>query len=386
MQYKLKTWQMIDFIKLKINTPDINAIRNNSLLQWDQLANEGTGEVKELTAQYYGITFKITANKYLEITGSLHKHFNTIRGNGSQNYNDFNHSDLTQAVRSISETFALNPEQCKVENIEFGVNILCPVEVNKVLHSAINHRGQPFTREYGEKKRFRECIHQRYIVKIYNKGLQFDRPEKILRFELKVLKMEQIRGTGLNTLADILEPEILTALGQELRENFNEILFYGLEIDLNRLNTRERLVLSEGRNAQYWTDLKKENRNVYKKRRERFISLVAKYSSFNIPDMIGKKVSEKWVELQGSKSKTLPILTGGQTLPILTGGFTHINRSGKGLICHLSQNEVSQSKEQRKTISARVWKPFHLVPVYRSKTNDLLEFLDLTTGKRVKTV
>ena len=376
---------MIDFIKLKVNRPNIIAVRNNTLLAWDQTANEGTGEVKELTAEYYGIKLAITANKYLEISGSLHKHLNAIRGNGLQNYNDFNYSDLSQVVQSLCLAFELDPEQCKLENIEYGVNIICPVEANKVIQAAINHRGQPFTREYGEKKRFRECIHQRYIVKIYNKGLQYDRPENILRFELKILKMEQLKGTGLNTLEDITKPEILTALGKELRENFAEILFYGLDINLNNLNTRDRLVLSEGRNAQYWTDLKKENRNVYKKRRERFIALVQKHSSFNISEMIGQKILEKWIELLGVKKKTLPILTGGQTLPILTGGFTHINRSGKGLICHLSENEVTESLEQKKVISVREWKPDYRVPVYDSKTGSLIEFLDLTNGKRTKT-
>jgi|GEM_PF-4321921 len=381
---------MIDFIKLKINRPNIIGIRNNNLLAWNQTTNEGTGEVKKLIAEYCEMQFTITANKYLEISGSLHKYWNATQGNllpdgRSHNYNDFNYPDLSQAVQSLCLSFELDPEQCKFENIEYGVNISCPVEVNKVVEAAINHQGKHFSYERNSKKSITKCTHQRYVIKIYNKGLHFEQPEKILRFELRVLKMEQLKGTGLNTLAGITKPEILTALGKELRENFAEILFYGLDINLNNLNTRDRLVLSEGRNALYWYDLKKGNRNTYNKTRQRFITLVQKHSSFNISEIIGKRIIEKWIELLGAKRKTVHNLTGGQTLPNLTGGGTQSNLYSMGVNCSLQENEVTESLEQKKVISVREWKPDYRVPVYDSKTGSLIEFLDLTNGKRIKT-
>jgi len=65
---------MIDFVKIKVLNPDIPRIRDNLRLEWDQRTSERTGEVKEYTARFHGITFEIKNNQYLNISGSLHKY------------------------------------------------------------------------------------------------------------------------------------------------------------------------------------------------------------------------------------------------------------------------------------------------------------------------
>lgn len=387
---------MIDFIKINVKNPDISAIRGNQLLQWDQLADEGTGEVKEYTAQYRGVSFRITANKYMDISGSLHKYWNEMNQRGSQNYNDFRYPDLVEAVRSLTETFDLRPDYCLIQNIEFGVNITPPIPVNEILKAAINHRLKPFTTEYGATKRFRECEHQRYIIKLYNKGLQFDQPGQILRFELKVLKMIELEKYGIGSVADILDIEKLDRLGRELTDNFREILFFGIDIQLDQLSNRDRITLSEGRAPQYWEELKKRDKNIYGKRRERFIELVKRHTTFDISENISDLIMKKWIDLSRSEQKTLHQLTGVQkkkTLHQLTGGSTLINPSGKGL---LNVNFEKQATDEKGDIlerlkndptgvvwSGRRWSLKHYVPVL-SPEREVISFMDLSTGFRVE--
>ena len=138
---------MIDFIKIRIFNLDISGIRNPDRLEWLQRTNERTGEIKEYTAMFHGLTFQIIDNKHLNISGSIHKHRNTITGLGDQNYNDFNFSNLIQVVNAFCKTFDLVPDQCILENFEFGVNITPPIRVNEILRSVINHKGKPFNRK-----------------------------------------------------------------------------------------------------------------------------------------------------------------------------------------------------------------------------------------------
>jgi len=369
---------MIDFIKLKIQNPDIQAIHENPLLEWNQLTNECTGQIKEYTAEYHGLTFRITVNKYLSISGSLHKHWNSITGRGLQNYNDFSFNDLTKTVNTLCQSFNLDSNQCKLENVEFGVNITPTIPANKILKAVINHRLQPFTRDYSNNKRFREAIHRQYFIKIYNKGLQYEQPKNILRFEVKVIKMEFLKNFGITTLSDIIDNDKLISLGKELRDNFRDVLFYGIDLPVNSLNLNERVVLSEGRNPQNWIDLKNGNRNTYNQRRKRFIELVTRYSTFNISENIGKMITEKWNELQFKLPEIIHNLTGG-TIPHYTQLDPLHDRSN--CVTPIFKVENFSGEVLIKTNGRRCHEQ-HLIPVYHFSTGKLIEYLDLETGQR----
>lgn len=342
---------MVDFIRLRIEKPDISAIRSNVLLEWQETTNEKTGEIIECKAEYNGLTFRIIVNKYCYIAGSLHKFWNIINGSGLQNYNDFSLPDLSLIIQNICTSFDLVPDNCIIENIEFGVNIISPIPVYQVIQAVINHKLKPFTREYSEKKRFRECEHYQYIIKVYDKGLQFDQSENILRVEVKVLKMDFLKKKNIriNSLSDLSDLQKLSELGRELRDNFNEILFYGIGISSDNLPNRERIVLIEGQLAQYWVDLKNSDRNLYNKRRVRFIDLVHKYTTFDIPLNVGNAITEKWNELQTRTPQTLHNMTGG-----INSDNTQYDRSSIGSYCvNLDINNQTLCKVCGKDLAGR---------------------------------
>jgi len=317
---------MIDFVKIKVLNPDIPRIRDNLRLEWDQRTSERTGEVKEYTARFHGITFEIKNNQYLNISGSLHKYWNSLNGRGEQNYNDFRFEDLPGTIFEFCKMFDLVPGSCILENLEFGVNVSPTIPANEILRSVIDHKGKPFTNEYSENKRFRECERQRYIVKIYNKGLQYNQPGNILRFENKTIKMTHVKETGITTMQDLLDPGKIERLGVILLDNFNELLFYDYTIPLNGLSASKRLILTQGQTPAYWIDLKETNPANYYKKRHRFKDLVKKHGTRNIQEIVGSLISQKWNELLKTDPKTLQELTDPAKNDI-----TGINRSDKGL-------------------------------------------------------
>lgn len=313
---------MIDFVKIRVKNPDIQKIRDNTRLEWEQLTKERTGEIKEYRAIYHGLTFEIVNNQYLNISGSLHKYWNSSQGGGEQNYNDFNFSNLTGTIDKLCLSFDLSPENCILENIEFGVNVSPRLHVKDVLKSAILHKSEPFTQEYTKNKYFRECERQRYIIKIYDKGLQYGRPVNILRFENKIIKMAHIQETGVQSLADLLDPAKLQRLGVILASNFNDILFY----DYTITKDIERPLMTQGQAPAYWLNLFETDPNNFYKRRIRFKELVKKHGTQDIQEIVGVLITQKWNELLNSMPKILQKLTGVENSDI-----TEINHSDKGL-------------------------------------------------------
>lgn len=312
---------MIDFIKIRIINPDIPGIRDNNRLDWVQRTNERTGEIIEYRATFSGLTFQIIDNKYLNISGSIHKHWNAINDRGEHNYNNFTLLDLTRVIIDLLKRFDLIPDKCIIENFEFGVNISPPIPVDEILHSVINHKGKPFIRKQSQKMNFLECEHSQYYIKIYNKGLQFDQGN-ILRFEIKTRKMEFVRPANIVTLSDIMNPGNLTQLGTILTGNFSDILFYDYTIQETEINVRERLILTQGQNPMFWTDYKKTNPDNYFKKRNRFLDLVKKHGKQDLQEILFPLIGQKWNELLTINPETLQELTGvsEKTLQELTGG------------------------------------------------------------------
>jgi len=300
---------MTDFIKLRILNPDIPRIRNNPRLEWEQTTRERTGEIKEYTAKYNGLTFEIINNQHLNVSGSLHKFWNSINGRREQNYNDFRFSDLAGVIIDFCELFNLVPGSCIIENFEFGVNVSPGIPTAEILRSVINHKGKPFERRKTERMYYLECVHWQYYLKIYDKGLQYDQGN-LLRFEVKTRKMEIVRTAKIHTLSDLLIPFNYKRLGVILSKYFSEIMFYDYTIPDTGINARDRLILTQGMNPAFWETYIKTNPDNYYKKRDRFKDLVTRYGKQDISKIVGKLVSQKWDDLLKTDLETLQKLTG----------------------------------------------------------------------------
>ncbi|MCF6366400.1 MAG: hypothetical protein L3J35_09385 [Bacteroidales bacterium] len=302
---------MIDFIK-SLNIPlNISELLNNTYLEFNALVSEKTGEINEnrYIAEHKNLKFEIITNKYVNISGSIHKYHNS----GKHNYNDFNLYDLFLTIRELNERFKINPFLTPLNNVEFAVNIKTPFNPKTYIRqNIISHKGTPASvKTFKGNGYLKEFEHSQYYIKIYDKGLQFNRPDNIFRFEIKVMKMEYLQTIGINTLADLLNIEKLQNLGKNLDKVFSELLIID-KIDTKILTAKEKEIYQNGTNPMFWERLKPNSKDYengnetprYKKDRKkyyyelnRFKSLIKKYNLNQSQKEISKLIVNKWNNL-----------------------------------------------------------------------------------------
>lgn len=242
---------MIDFIKIECLRVTPEFIQNTDL-EFLTLTNCRTGEVHEKReATKEGLTFTIL-NSNVGLKGSLHNYFNK----GLHNYNDFGYCDLIEVLKRLENIYQIRPDT-QINSIEIGVNILVQKNPNLYLNSFVFHKGQPFTMESKKFKTFRNCTHQRFIIKVYDKGKQFKLGKNIhlLRFEIHISRMEHLKPFGINTLNDLKNLSKFKLLGNELLKIFDEITICDLDCKPGKLSQRDNDLFLNGQNTNFWSNL-----------------------------------------------------------------------------------------------------------------------------------
>ena len=302
---------MIDGTKI-LNLPVIiEELLNNRYVSFPIHVNEKDGEILDYTrfAEYKDLTFSIKNNN-VKLNGSLHKYHN----NGIHNYNDFHFSELIDVINDISTKFSIPIERTYLNNIEFGVNIEIPFTTDELFKSIICYKETPFQKFNIIGAKGIECERPKFIIKLYDKGFQNDLTSNLLRFEIKVIKMQFLKqkNVKIQTLHDLLNINELNKLKTILADVWNDILFYDYSINETDLNARERLILSNGRNPKYWENMHPDSKNFiggatddeYKKQRKKYYRDMDNYkkclsvhSSSNIQKNISELIIRKCDEL-----------------------------------------------------------------------------------------
>ena len=347
---------MIDFVKIATNDLLKRELLNNDLLEFSAPVNLKTGVVNEvrIQAKYQKLKFEIVearAADYINVNGSLHKYWHNGR-----NYTDYTFSDLLNTLIDLHSKFNVNPFEAVLHNVEYGVNISPPLSTKLVLNNLVSFKGRPFDAMHRTQGKSigKDCYNQRYAVKIYDKGKQCQLTNDLLRVEVKVLKMEQLKNAGIETLSDLLDIDKLQQLGLNLRATFDDLLYYDTSINLDELKPRERQILMDWRNPAYWVELKESKPKTYDYQRRRFREITAKYSKDNQQKKISELVTEKWNELLIVDSKTLAKLTAFlQQFPEYK--FSLINLSNSKLITpSLTPSVRRYCKSCKRDITAQV--------------------------------
>ncbi len=247
---------MIDGIKTYDLKTDPQKLIENPYLDghWRTTINSDAEPLYDF-AEYFGLNFKLKHGK-IRLQGSVHKYRNA----GRHNYDDFRAVDVAEVVRELSERFEIDTAKTLLNNVEFGVNVVLPFGVNVVLDNLIVYKGQPFNFIEEEKMNYYQCKRAKFIIKIYDKTKQFDLPNNVLRFEIKVTAMQYLetKGIKLRYLSDLLNMEIYEPLGNILTEVYEEILFGDNTINKSDLTTKERQIYSDGSNPKEWKPQKGE--------------------------------------------------------------------------------------------------------------------------------
>jgi hypothetical protein len=286
---------MYDFHKVEILNMPINAILKNPYLKIIGEHDGKSFEVDEskVLGSYLGIPkfCKVQNNRYIDMQFSFHKLFN----GGDHNYNDFTITDFFLVLKDLTDKFEINPFQAILHNIEFGVNITLPIKVETFLNAFINFKGKDYDREtFNRNGLLLRFNAGQYEVKIYDKGKQYGLGENILRFEIKVTKMQFLRSKGINirNYSDLLNPLIIEKLSNLLLNVFNQIVIYDTSININKIkNKRDKMKLLLGKNPLEWLEI--QNSNNYKSKRKIFRELNLKYGTVNMQSVVFDLLVEK---------------------------------------------------------------------------------------------
>jgi len=308
---------MIDGIKILHLFVNIKELLNNNLLLFPLPFNEPTGEIlnRARTSINRGLIFTIKNNN-VKLNGSLHKYWN----NGMHNYNDFYFIDLQKTVNEITIKFNIDAVNSILNNLEFGVNIHIKQEPEEVFKNIINYRGEPFHPFTIEGAKGIECITDNFYIKIYNKSYQYKQPGYILRYEIKVKKMNFFNNNkiNINSLSDLTAHSKISKLKRVLISVFNEILFTDYSINPDKLTPSNRLILSYGNNRQYWVNLKPKskdfingnknkdyisNRKKYYRVLDKFKTLIKEHSTGTLQKDISFLIEKKCNDLLNENYK-----------------------------------------------------------------------------------
>ena len=325
---------MIDFLKYEIIDTSITYIEGNPILDFHSKVNLSTGELGSYSNAYYkGLEFKkyqpTRANPIgrLTVEGSLHKFWN----NGAHNFNDFGVDEVGQAIKELSDTFQIQMNNCRLINLELGVNINPPMKTKSVLQRCIMHKRDllksVYTKDEGN---YIQSQKQRHVIKLYDKKTHyvnqgFKIKDEIMRVEIKFSKMYQLNQLGIITLHDLLMFDLSSFKAHLLRE-WDNVLFYD---DEALIGTKNEHSYSSGL---YWQNL---NNELFKYHRKNLKKIVSNNPN-NIHKVIRNLIAEK-VDCLTDKTTNINHLY----IPLLKGVYDTKDRR----FCKVTGLNISMQRE-----------------------------------------
>jgi hypothetical protein len=292
---------MIDFTKIAIKCHDLRLrLLNKKELVFVSIKNKQV-------AQHKNLTITLHDSGRVEVCGSLHKYWN----GGLHNWNDFGRLDLWDVVRELCDWLEIEPQAARLHNIEFGVNLLVAFEPTEFLRGLLTYKDESFVRTAVNGSGFyKQSKKTQFIIKAYDKGKQYQRPDHILRFEVKVIKMEYL--PMVQTLADLMDSNKLTTLGALLADAWGECIVVE-KLDLKQLTKPETKTYQLATDARTWDNLDRVGRF---RLRTNYTAIVERYANGGRKAEVTKLIETKWAELLAIP-KTCNVLTDFQNAEMI---------------------------------------------------------------------
>jgi hypothetical protein len=314
---------MIDFISVELLESSLTeSLLNNPLLNFTIPLNEETGEINpnnkyysKKIASYNSLTFVLIENirdksKKIHLKGSIHKFHNK-----GHNHTDFNLNHLKTALNSLKTQFNISLDKSIVHSLEFGVNILTPIECSSLLNDLVYYTNtKPKEDNFLNNGQLIRFDKNQYRLKLYNKSLQYFKlgildyyDNQLLRFEIHVDKMQYLQSKQIKiySLEDLLNIDYLNKLGQLLYETFSKIILYDSRLKTDVLKTKDKQFIQDLSNPKKWDKISQDKRPKYYQRQlKKFRSLINSNTPDNLQLITANKISDKWIEL----SKNVPFL------------------------------------------------------------------------------
>jgi hypothetical protein len=289
---------MIDSIKtLNLSTNLSKLEKNEDLAKyWKTTVRNDSGEILEGSVKFNGLIFSVKKG-VCSLNGSLHKYQN----HGLHNYDDFTAVDVAEVVLDIERRFDVDINATELNGLEWGANVVLPFAVNRVLDNLITYKGVPFREGDGKDMEYYECKLTYFKIKVYNKGKEFKLPENVLRFEIKVMKMQYFerKRITLKYFSDLLNRDIYEPLGNILTEVFEGILFGDNTLNESKLSDKEVKIFLRGNNPKTWKTPKgeTERKRLYRLEKSYKEVLERHSTGVNVQRVVSELIKNKWSEL-----------------------------------------------------------------------------------------
>jgi hypothetical protein len=284
---------VIDGINIAHHTPAKTHFLNMDF--WETLVNAKSFQrvTDKYTANFRGLDLCLKERQSkdgyrFEAKGSLHKCYNE----GLHNADQFTFDKLAQSIDGLTDVLGIAANDCEIHGIEIGVNIPLPFAPSALLKNLVSYGNKGF--DLLNKKtatKGLQCVLSQYSVKVYDKGLQSKADGNILRFEVKINKMQAIEKYSLHTLADLQNPEKVYPLVNILLDAVSRIVWTDSKTNLNQLSQREQKQWLYYSNPRSWETMTNKNKHYHLKKWQ---MLLAKYGNIK---PLEKMILDTWQSL-----------------------------------------------------------------------------------------
>jgi len=215
------------------------------------------------------------------LSGSIHKYFNK----GFHNYSIFTHQDYNNALERLKNDFGVEPKDLRLLQLEYGVNIKPPIPTKLILDNLFLFKTTQIENKIRDTRNshYNQFRLSKFVVKIYDKAIQYKLNDNLMRFEIKHTDWSTYRlENKIITLNDFNNYD-KTIFIDNLIQKWNEILFYDPTIITDDKWNKYS-------NINYWRYINQETKQL-SKHRQRLKELIRTQSQ-NIKSQISNLILE----------------------------------------------------------------------------------------------
>ncbi len=310
--------------------------------------------------QFKGIYFCFYNNR-LDILFKPHYYFN----DNLHNANDFKVVDCINVINEFKNTFTIDLKDLKVVNIEFGLNVISPIDIKDLILFLVYHEknefrtdtGLAFSKKSSSIDKFGKTNDYK-IIKAYAKGIQFPNYCNIdtFRFEIKSKQSKYINTLNVLYLNDLLNPEVYFGLIETIIKEFKEVLILDCSSKFDKLNPKEQKKINEFLNPLHWHKILNQNRNSFSKNKKIYYNLIGKVEN-NLKSQLEKIIFDKLELLkEGAISTPLQVCKKGAVSTII---YNRICTNNQNSICKVTGLDISMQRDNSILLSHTGLKYYH---------------------------
>jgi hypothetical protein len=240
------TYIPIDYVKWEVIGVDSNTFLNDPNLSFTPVLKYGD-ELHRYFTIVEGMKMQIyVQSQRTTLSGSIHKFWN----GGLHNHNDFDSDAFNSAMGRICDLFKVNASCLRILAMEYGVNIITDAPVKYILNNCFQHKGKDVeVKISNDGGKYHQAEHDRYILKLYDKGKQYQLPGiHLMRIEIKEQNWTMYRKNGIIMMEDFVQCD-KSIFVENLVDQWMNVILYDF-------NAPVGLIKQEYTNVNYWRALR----------------------------------------------------------------------------------------------------------------------------------